>query len=49
LEQSYLRRADSARGPSFDYEAPRFEFACRIDYDWSCLVTNYPGIAERVL
>jgi hypothetical protein len=49
LEQSYLRKADSDQGPSFDYQAPTFDFACRIEYDWSGLVIHYPGIAERVL
>jgi uncharacterized protein len=49
LEQSYLREADSDRGPSFDYQAATFDFACRIAYDLSGLVTHYPGIAERVL
>ncbi|MDT4913397.1 MAG: uncharacterized protein QOC66_2525 [Pseudonocardiales bacterium] len=49
LEQSYARREDGARsGPSVDYEAPAFDFACRIDYDSSGLVVDYPGIARRV-
>jgi hypothetical protein len=49
LEQSYMRREDSGTGPTFDYEAPAFDFSGRIDYDWSGLVTNYPGIADRIL
>jgi hypothetical protein len=48
LEQVYTRREDSTNGPTFDYEAPAFDFACRIEYDTSGLVINYPGIAERL-
>jgi hypothetical protein len=49
LEQRYARRADaSAGGPSVDYFAPTFEFACRIDYDAAGLVIDYPGIARRL-
>jgi hypothetical protein len=48
LEQKYTRREDSANGPTFDYEAPAFDFACRIEYDTSGLVVSYPGIAERL-
>ena len=48
LEQRYVRLPDESHGPSFDYEAPAFAFACRIDYDASGLVVSYPEIAERV-
>jgi hypothetical protein len=48
LEQVYTRRDDSTSGPTFDYEAPAFDFACRIEYDTSGLVLSYPGIAERL-
>jgi hypothetical protein len=48
LEQKYTRREDSGNGPTFDYEAPAFDFASRIEYDASGLVISYPGIAERM-
>lgn len=47
LEQRYLRVLDGGAGPAFEYEAPSFDFSCRIDYDQSGLVVRYPGIAER--
>jgi hypothetical protein len=47
LEQTYVRAADEAAGPSYDYAAPAFDFACRIAYDESGLVLDYPGIAVR--
>ena len=48
LEQTYLRAPDEAtRHSSYDYTAPAFGFACRIAYDESGLVLNYPGIAVR--
>jgi hypothetical protein len=49
LEQTYRPRAPSSDGQSFDYAAPQFEFACRLDYDRSGLVVEYPGIATREL
>ena len=49
LEQTYLRAPDEAAGQSYDYAAPVFDFACRIAYDESGLVLNYPGIAVRAL
>jgi hypothetical protein len=50
LEQTYRPRApDKAGGQGFDYAAPQFEFACRLDYDRSGLVIEYPGIATREL
>jgi uncharacterized protein len=47
LEQTYLRARDQAAGQSYDYAAPVFDFACRIAYDESGLVLDYPGIAVR--
>jgi uncharacterized protein len=46
LEQTYRRNAD---GRSYDYRAPRFDFAARLEYDRHGLVLRYPGIATRVL
>ncbi len=48
LEQRYRRVLDGAAGAAFDYEAPAFEFSCRIDYDAAGLVVRYPGIADRL-
>ncbi|MGH3270607.1 MAG: hypothetical protein ACRDN1_16370 [Trebonia sp.] len=36
-----------AAAQSYDYAAPVFDFTCRIAYDESGLVLNYPGIAVR--
>jgi len=47
LEQTYLRTPDEAGRQSYDYAAPVFDFACRIAYDESGLVLDYPGIAVR--
>lgn len=44
LEQSYLRTSDR----TYDYAAPVFDFACRLVYDDSGLILDYPGIATRV-
>ena len=43
LEQRYARVAER----EYDYEAPAFEFACRLVYGEDGLVLDYPGIAER--
>ena len=43
LEQRYVRVAER----EYDYEAPAFEFACRLVYGDDGLVLDYPGIAER--
>ncbi|WP_061295077.1 putative glycolipid-binding domain-containing protein [Herbidospora cretacea] len=43
LEQQYTRTGDT----SFDYASPAFDTYCRLDYDPSGLVVNYPGIAIR--
>jgi hypothetical protein len=47
LEQNYLRVADAGRRSSYDYSAPAFDVACRLEYDESGLLLNYPGLAVR--
>lgn len=47
LEQHYERLADDDGTLRFDYEAPRFDFRCRLLYDAAGLVVDYPGIAVR--
>jgi uncharacterized protein len=47
LEQIYLRAPDEAGCQCYDYAAPVFGFACRLTYDESGLVLDYPGIAVR--
>jgi uncharacterized protein len=47
LEQTYLRAPDDAARQRYDYAAPAFGFACRLTYDESGLVLDYPGIAVR--
>ena len=47
LEQTYLRVEDEAAHQRYDYAAPAFDFACRLTYDRSGLVLDYPGIAVR--
>ena len=47
LDQDYLRCADEGRHQRYDYAAPVFDFACRLVYDESGLVLDYPGIAVR--
>jgi hypothetical protein len=39
--------ADVASGQRYDYTAPAFDFACRLVYDGSGLILEYPGIAVR--
>ncbi|NKY55967.1 putative glycolipid-binding domain-containing protein [Nocardia flavorosea] len=48
LEQEYLRAPDRGTGRCFDYAAPAFGFSCRLVYDASGLVLDYPGIASRM-
>jgi hypothetical protein len=45
LEQRYRPHAAGV----YDYEAPRFEFACELRYDRTGLLLDYPGIAVRIL
>ena len=47
LEQDYVRSADESHHQRYDYAAPVFGFACRLVYDESGLVLDYPGIAAR--
>src|SRR3984957_3409786 len=47
LEQTYSRTPGQASRQCFDYSAPVFDFSCRLTYDESGLVVEYPGIAER--
>ena len=47
LEQTYLRVTGQGTGQSYDYTAPVFDFRCRLVYDQSGLVLEYPGIAVR--
>jgi hypothetical protein len=47
LEQRYLRLPSATIGQQFLYEAPAFNFRCRIEYDNQGLVVIYPGIASR--
>ncbi len=47
LEQRY-RRVDNGTGPErYDYEAPAFDYRCRLAYDDTGLVLEYPGLAVR--
>lgn len=48
LEQVYLRAPDEGARQRYDYSAPAFDFRCRLAYDQSGLVVDYPGIAVRV-
>jgi uncharacterized protein len=47
LDQDYARIIDEGRHQRYDYAAPAFGFACRLVYDESGLVLDYPGIAVR--
>jgi uncharacterized protein len=47
LEQTYARATDQGTGQHYDYTAPAFDFRCRLVYDQSGLVLDYPGIAIR--
>jgi uncharacterized protein len=47
LEPTYVRAAGQATRQCFDYTAPAFDFSCRLVYDESGLVVDYPGIAVR--
>lgn len=49
LEQTYVRSTDETSRQCYDYAAPAFDFSCRLVYDESGLVVDYPGIAVRVL
>lgn len=47
LEQTYVRAIDEAAGQRYDHAAPAFGFGCRLVYDETGLVLDYPGIAVR--
>ena len=47
LGQDYVRTADEGGHQRYEYAAPAFGFACRLVYDESGLVLDYPGIAVR--
>jgi hypothetical protein len=47
LEQTYTRTTDEDTCQRYDYAAPGFGFRCRLVYDQSGLVLDYPGIAVR--
>ena len=47
LGQAYVRTADEGGHQRYEYAAPAFGFACRLVYDESGLVLDYPGIAVR--
>lgn len=47
LEQTYLRAPGEGALQRYDYTAPAFDFECRLIYDQSGLVLQYPGIAVR--
>ena len=47
LEQTYFRVHSASHRHQFDYEAPAFDFRCRLEYDDRGLVVEYPGIASR--
>lgn len=51
LEQHYARVGNVAATPDvhqrYDYRAPAFDFECRLIYDESGLILEYPGIASR--
>jgi hypothetical protein len=49
LDQDYVRTADEGRHQHYDYAAPVFGFTCRLVYDESGLVLDYPGIAVRAV
>ncbi|GAA3235620.1 putative glycolipid-binding domain-containing protein [Nonomuraea helvata] len=47
LEQHYARLPDDGGRQRYDYAAPVFDVACRLTYDESGLVLDYPGLAIR--
>jgi hypothetical protein len=48
LEQRYTRLEDDAGRQRYHYRAPAFDFECRLVYDQSGLLLDYPGIGTRV-
>ena len=49
LEQDYTRVDADGPGEQYDYRSPAFNFACRLAYDATGLVLEYPGIATRTI
>lgn len=49
LEQSYRRVADVGQEPRYAYAAPRFEYTGELTYGADGLLTDYPGLAERIV
>lgn len=47
LEQSYQYLGRGDEGPAFAYESQTFDFSCRLVFDASGLVTEYPGLGHR--
>lgn len=47
LDQTYARTPGEGTRRCYDYSAPAFDFKCRLVYDESGLVLDYPGIAVR--
>lgn len=48
LEQRYARVADRGGLERYDYSAPRFGYNGELAYDSAGLLTQYPGLAERI-
>ncbi|WP_314174443.1 putative glycolipid-binding domain-containing protein [Streptomyces winkii] len=48
LDQTYELVRDKAGQQRYEYAAPALDFNCRLAYDSSGLVRDYPGIAIRV-
>lgn len=48
LDQTYELVRDKAGQQRYEYAAPAYGFDCRLAYDSSGLVRDYPGIAIRV-
>ena len=49
LEQTYLRLPDGDGLRRYRYEAPQLGFTAELRYDAAGLVTDYPGLAVRVV
>lgn len=47
LSQRYTRLGVATGEQQYQYEAPTFDFRCRLVYDRFGLVVEYPGIASR--
>ncbi len=48
LEQTYRRLDDDGARQRYDYASPTVDFACRLTYDASGLVLDYPRVGSRV-